>query len=927
MNIKSILLSALGAALILTIALTLDTEKKYNSYFAKAKAEKSVKEAAEAQGSFDFFQEMRANPLTGNIEAEDIEDALRQVKINRNNVSKTTALPNLEWQERGPDNIGGRTRALQIDVNNPSKLYMGQVTGGFWSSTDGGDTWSGMAGFDSSTRMSVSTITQAPNGDIYYGTGESFADISGTGMNGSMPGGGIFKSTDGGLTASLLPATKPAFDNTTGIWSYINRLASDPNDANHIYAALGRGFYETKNGGTTWTPIVASIPMLDVSVSTNGNVVLASSGSQMFLSVDGGANFTLGINSTSRGLPGSSGINRIEVAVAPSNENYLYCVMSTGGQTKGIYRSTDKGQNWTVIGQGGSQAFNPLGDQGGYNIALGVHPTNPELIFVGGQLDLYRFDGATSVWQPIAYWVKSSNSVSGGTYVHADMHGIEFSTSNPNEMYVLTDGGFFKTTDCTVPTPFFVEKNKNYATAQCYGVAANSLGHIIFGTQDNGTNLINGSVQNSPNQSKDAMGGDGMRGAASDINTNFLFGTSQLGVLRVARDGGSSTAAFQSAFDKNIDNLPLNNADGSPDEGGPWISPVTLQENFNGTVTKSVLFIGLNNNVWFSQNAVSPESNIWFPLHTRTGARYSAIALSDDGSTAFVGTSGGQVYRITNIDLFGTKYVYDDTVSNLLTDGFAQDSNFVTTQITGPWSGQITDLECNATGSELLITTPRYGVANHVFRSTNALAPTPTVTSIQGVGAGRLPSMPVYSAAILSQPNSYLVGTDLGVWGTDNGGASWTELNNIATGPEAEWHPRAAVLQIAVKPFLNGTNGYYAGDVIYTGTYGRGTFLSTTLATQWPTTTKDFEQAAANRLNIYPNPVNTVATINYNATKAGEGMIKVTSLNGRVIKSTFADLQIGENKLSVDLSTLSKGVYMVSLSSSNGVVTSKVVKR
>jgi hypothetical protein len=931
MNNKSILLSVTALALVMVVALSINTKKKANEYFAKAKAEKSKKELAEAKGSFDFFQEMRANPLTGKIETEDINAVLKQVKLNRDNAFKTTALPMLEWQERGPDNIGGRTRAVYIDINDANKLYMGQTSGGFWTSPNRGDDWNKMAGMDSASRMSVSCITQAANGDVYYGTGESFANISGVGQGGGIPGGGIFKSTDGGLSSNLLTATQPPFDNISGTWTYINRLTAHPTDPNHIYAAINRGLYETKDGGTSWSKvIIPSIPFLDVDISSDGSVILASSSSQMYLSTDGGATFDLGINTTARGLPGSGGIGRIEVEVSPSDNNYMYCVMSSGGQTKGIYKSSDKGQNWTAIGVGGSQTFNPLGSQGNYNIALGIHPTNPDMVFVGGQLDLYRYT-PSNLWEPIAYWVKSSNAIQNGRYVHADMHGIEFNPSAPDEMYVITDGGFFRTADCTQPFPFFIEKNKNYATAQCYGVAANVLGHIIFGTQDNGTNLINGDVANSPNRSKDAFGGDGMRGAASDINTKYFFGTSQFGVLRGTTDGGTSTAAYNSPFDANIDRLPANNVDGEPDEGGPWISPVTLKENYNGTATKSVLFIGLNQNVWFTQRAIVNTANVWFPLHTAASS-YSAVTLSDDGKVAFVGTGGGAVFRITGIDLFDTKYKYDDTTglyepnnTAIPFGNFSMDTNFVVTQITGPFSGHITDLECNEDGSELIITTPRYGVANHVFRSTNALAASPTVASIQGIGTGRLPAMPVYSAAILDEPDHYLVGTDLGVWGTENGGASWVELNNIS-GDENEWHPRAAVMQIAVKPTLDGPNGYYSGEIVYTGTYGRGTFMSTTLSTQWPTSTKDITKAG-DELNIYPNPVRSTANLNYTALKSGTGIVKVINLNGRIVQSTMVQFEGGKNKLTVDMSSISKGVYMVAITAPGGTKTAKIVKR
>lgn len=926
MNIKTILLSSSALLIILAAVFSINIEEVSNKFYAEAKAEKSLKEMAEAKGSAEFFHAMRANPITGKVENKDIQAAISQINTLSDNANKTTILNQLEWTERGPDNIGGRTRAMMVDRNDSNKFYMGAVSGGFWTSVDRGNTWIKMKGTDSAMRITVSCMAQATNGDIYYGTGESFTGINGiNGQGGGFPGGGIFKSTDGGLTSTVLASTAPPTGSTGSTYSYINRIATDPNNANHLFAAVNRGLRESNDGGNTWslvTNVPSAAPILDVDISSNGNVVLASSSNQMYLSTDGGNTFIPNINVTSRGLPGSSGINRVEVSIAPSDDNFMYCVMSTGttngNETKGIYKSSDRGQNWTAIGLGGSQVFNPLGTQGTYNIALGVHPTIPEMVFVGGQLELYRYT-PQALWEPIAFWAASAQN---GIYVHADMHGIMFNNGNPNEMYVITDGGFFRTQDCTALNPFFVEKNKNYATAQCYGVAANRLGHIVFGTQDNGTAVINGSLSNSPKTSIDAMGGDGMRGAISNIDPDFVFGTSQNGGLRRSTDGGKTMASFRNIFDKNIDNESTPN--GSPDEGSPWIAPVELRENELGAHTKSAFMIGFDNNVWFTQNAVGTGTVIWFPLITLNGAQFSAITLADDGKTAFVGSAGGGVWRITGIDLFNTRYQYDDTTTSLLSNGFSGDSLFVVTQLTGPFGGsQITDLEFNSATDELLITTPRYGVANHVFRSTNALAPVPTVTSIQG----NLPAMPVYSAAILNQPNSYIIGTDMGVWGTDNGGATWTELNNIG-GDEAKWHPRLATMQIAIEPVLQSDSGGYAGEVIYTGTYGRGTFSSISRAsTFWPTTTNNVSSKKQS-LRIYPNPVSTTAHIEYNdVQKGGDAVIKVMSLTGHTLRSKVSNLQSGNNKVEVDLSGLSRGVYLITVQSANGLSSAKVVKR
>src|SRR5580693_5463584 len=45
------------------------------------------------------------------------------------------------WTSLGPGNVGGRTRSLVINPQNPNIMYAGAVTGGVWKSSDGGQTW------------------------------------------------------------------------------------------------------------------------------------------------------------------------------------------------------------------------------------------------------------------------------------------------------------------------------------------------------------------------------------------------------------------------------------------------------------------------------------------------------------------------------------------------------------------------------------------------------------------------------------------------------------------------------------------------------------------------------------------------------------------------------------------------------------------
>jgi hypothetical protein len=107
-------------------------------------------------------------------------------------------------QALGPDNFGGRTRALIFDSADPLHLIAGGISGGIWHSYNQGQSWSLVD--DQAPTLSVTSLSQDPfNPDvIYYSTGEAAGNSAG------IPGDGIYKSTDGGLTFSPLPSSQQA---------------------------------------------------------------------------------------------------------------------------------------------------------------------------------------------------------------------------------------------------------------------------------------------------------------------------------------------------------------------------------------------------------------------------------------------------------------------------------------------------------------------------------------------------------------------------------------------------------------------------------------------------------------------------------------------------------------------------------------------
>lgn len=189
----------------------------------------------------------------------------------------------MQWEEIGPNNIGGRTRGIIYDnrVSQRKTIYAGGVAGGLWKSTDKGETWSYIALPDV---LSISCMAQAKNGDIYMGTGEGLAQVIGTRFNSGSTGNGVYK-LNGNDNINHLASTKAASLSLTnsGTWSEVNRITIDPNNSSHVLAGTGTGIMETLDGGNTW----AAITSVKTQSGTNVNPSSLSNIADIDFSADG----------------------------------------------------------------------------------------------------------------------------------------------------------------------------------------------------------------------------------------------------------------------------------------------------------------------------------------------------------------------------------------------------------------------------------------------------------------------------------------------------------------------------------------------------------------------------------------------------------------------------------------------------------------
>ncbi len=544
------------------------------------------------------WMQYRRGDINGNIDPKDVQRAQKEVKALANLKSNSTV--DFDWNEMGPDNIGGRVRAILYDMNNSNIVYAGGVSGGLWRSVTGGQSWnkvlySGDATNDFVNNLNVSCITQAANGDIYFGTGEySGSSANYVGSNGN----GIWKSTDGVIFTHLESTWSTS--NQKDIFQVTNRLAADPSDANKLYAATYKGLRVTTDGGVNWETIPDGISTgnkyklsRDVKVGTDGTVV-ASINQKTYISTDGGETFA-----TSTLWPSVSN-GRLEFAISPSDPNYIYCqAANPNGTLENIYQSTDKGVTWNVIGPGGYLTFQPLGNQGTYDNIIAVFPNSPTKIIIGGQSTMYT-------WSPETEWIPVSNGyfdITDYRYVHADHHEIVFHPNYENNHTLLigTDGGVFISEYDAVA---FANRNKNLNITQFYGVAYDGQGHVMGGAQDNGT-LYNDFGGNTVRNFVEVSGGDGAFCEMSMLDPRVGFATVYYGSLRRTQEKDKSYYEAGNYFYSNKilntywGGLESNIGDPTNYHSGPFVTQVELWESYyDENSIDSVTYT--NDSIWIS---------------------------------------------------------------------------------------------------------------------------------------------------------------------------------------------------------------------------------------------------------------------------------------------------------------------------------------
>jgi photosystem II stability/assembly factor-like uncharacterized protein/PKD repeat protein len=679
------------------------------------------------------------------------------------------------WSQAGPvalpsnstgqPNGMGRVNAIGFHPTDANTFYIGSPSGGLWKTTDGGVTWTLLSAGMPTLGVSAVLVHPTQPNIVWIGTGDRDA--------GDAPGMGVYKSTDSGTTWTV---SNSGMGNLT-----VGMLIIHPSDPNFILAATSSGIYKTTNGGSTWTRKSSNTNSYkDIEFKPNDpTIVYATANGSFYRSSNSGDTWT---QVTSGIISGSRSV----IGVTNANPNYVY-LMQTNGVFAGIMRSTDSGLNFTTMSTAPNiMDYNCDGSgtasQASYDLCIAVDPSNANTLYLGGVNIWKSTDGGTTLTIN-SHWVGSSWGTSCAPSVHADIHTLDFGPVS-GKLYTGCDGGVYSTSNGGTS---WTDLSSGLAIAQVYkiGQSATNSAYTMNGYQDNGTSFNNNSAFTT------VIGGDGMECVIDYTNSNYRYGALYYGDIRKSTGGGYSTIAA--------------NGTNGINESGAWVTPYMLHKT-----NPNCMFAGYKN-VWRSVNVKTGSPVSWTAIST--GENSNCIVLEQSSANLNI------LYVVRSGSLKRTDNANDGTVT------------WTTCALPGGYTP--TDLESHPTNADIIYATAQYGVYKSIDRGA-------TWTNISGT----LPA--IYTNCLVYDKNSsegIYVGNETAIYYKDASLSDWI--------PFSSGLPVVDVRELEI---------YYDASVpsnnrIKAATYGRGLWASDL-----------FETGIVNPTNLAATPA-TDTQINLSWTK------------------------------------------------------------
>lgn len=419
----------------------------------------------------------------------------------------------------GPAVMGGRVTDFAFNPQRHQEFFAAHAVGGLWKTSNNAITWTPV--FDQEGAYSIGFVTIDPSNPniVWVGTGEN------NGQRSVAYGDGVYKSLDGGKSWTNMGLRQS---------EHIGQIYVDPADSMHVrVAAQGplwnaggdRGLYETTDGGKTWARILEVDELTGVNEflvhPDNPDYILASSfqrsrhawdvvgggpGSNLYKTMDGGQTWRI----VNTGIPeGDKG--RMGLAIAPSRPDTVYAIIFAEDDKSGFYRSVDFGETW-------EKRSDRMSNDAQYYNEITVDPKNADRVFSIDTFSWITEDGGKT-WDRLGIERR-----------HVDDHAFWIDADMTEHIYVGGDGGIYESWDRGQTWRHV----RNLPVMQFYRIQPDNalpFYNVYGGTQDASTwggpsrTLFMHGIANS--DWRNVQGGDGFEPQIDPTDPNIVYAQAQ----------------------------------------------------------------------------------------------------------------------------------------------------------------------------------------------------------------------------------------------------------------------------------------------------------------------------------------------------------------------------------------------------------------